>query len=205
MAYSDRTIAGTLLFAAMVIFIMGLNVAEQLYPGYSVSSNYISDLGATCRGSDCQIVQPSAMIFDSSVILAGLLTLISAHFIRRGFGTRILPFFLALSGIGSICVGIFPEYTGYPHYLAAFLAFAFGGLSVIGACPFVLAPLRYISAFLGIISLLSFALFFLNQDIGLGIGGMERMIAYPFVLAAMGFGGYLMNTGQDHSDDEASQ
>jgi hypothetical protein len=66
-------------------------------------------------------------------------------------------------------------------------------------------PLRYISVFLGIFSLLSFALFLLNQDLGLGIGGMERMIAYPFVLAAIGFGGYLMQSGQELSDDESSQ
>ena len=193
MAYSDRTIAGALLFVAMVIFIMGLNVAEQLYPGYSVSSNYISDLGATCRDNSCQIVQPSASIFNVSVFLAGLLATISAYFIRRGFRTRILPLFLALSGIGSMGVGIFPEYARYLHYSAAFLAFAFGGLSVVAAYPLVMPPLRYISVVLGIVSLFSFALFLLNQDLGLGIGGMERMIAYPFVLAAMGFGGYLMH------------
>jgi hypothetical protein len=29
---------------------------------------------------------------------------------------------------------------------------------------------------------------------------MERMIAYPFVLAAIGFGGYLMQSGQQLSD-----
>jgi len=34
---------------------------------------------------------------------------------------------------------------------------------------------------------------------------MERMIAYPFVLAAIGFGGYLMQSGQELSDDESSQ
>jgi hypothetical membrane protein len=204
MAYSDRTIAGSLLFIAMVIFIMGLNIAEQLYPGYSVSSNYISDLGATCHDGGCQIVQPSATLFNSSVMLAGLLVTISARFIRRGFSARILPAFLALSGIGSIGVGIFPEYTGYLHYFAAFLAFAFGGLSVIAACPLVMSPLRYISVLLGIVSLFSFAMFLLNQDLGLGIGGMERMIAYPFVLVAIGFAGYLMHPDREHSDGDST-
>lgn len=193
--------AGMLLFVAMIVFVVGMNVAEQLYPGYSVYSNYISDLGATCHDGSCQIVQPSASIFNSSVILAGLLATMSAYFIRRGLGARILPYFLALSGIGSMGVGIFPEYAGYLHYFAAFLAFAFGGLSVIAACLLVLPPLRYISAFLGIVSLFSFALFLLNQDLGLGPGGMERMIAYPFVLAAMGFGGYLMCSGQENSHE----
>jgi len=52
---------------------------------------------------------------------------------------------------------------------------------------------------------LSFALFLLNQDLELGIGGVERMIAYPFVLAAIGFGGYLMQFGQEHFDNDSSQ
>jgi hypothetical protein len=66
-------------------------------------------------------------------------------------------------------------------------------------------PLRYISVFHGIVSLFSFALFLLNQDLGLGIGEMERMIAYSFVLAAIAFGGYLMQSGQELSDNDSSQ
>jgi len=31
-------------------FLMGMLFAEALYPGYSISGNYISDLGAFCNG-----------------------------------------------------------------------------------------------------------------------------------------------------------
>lgn len=36
--------AGVLLFAGAVLFLTGMHIAEYLYPGYSVSGNYISDL-----------------------------------------------------------------------------------------------------------------------------------------------------------------
>ena len=192
--HSDQTVAGALLFVGAVIFIIGLNVAEQLYPGYSVSLNYISDLGATCRGTTCHIVQPSATIFNSSIFLTGVLLISSAYFIRRGFRTRVLPAFLALAGVGAMGVGIFPEYTGYFHYAAAFIAFAFGGLSAIAAYTIEKPPLRYLSVLLGIVTLTAFVLAISHHDLGLGPGGMERMIAYPFVLWVLGFGGYLMQS-----------
>jgi hypothetical membrane protein len=66
MAYSKEKVAGMLFFIAATQFVLGLTIAEALYPGYSVSDNYISDLG----------IGPSAVIFNSSVFLLGLLILI---------------------------------------------------------------------------------------------------------------------------------
>lgn len=194
MDYSDQTVAGALLFVGAVIFIIGLNVAEQLYPDYSVSLNYISDLGATCRGTTCHIVQPSATIFNSTIFMTGVLLIAGTYFIRRGFRTRFFPALLALSGVGAMGVGIFPEYTGHLHYAAAFIAFAFGGLSAIAAYTIEKPPLRYLSVLLGIVTLTAFVLSISHHDLGLGPGGMERMIAYPFVLWVLGFGGYLMQS-----------
>src|SRR5207245_86997 len=65
MRLDDRQWAGLLLFVGIAQFaIIGLTVAESVYPGYSVSINYISDLG----------VGPAALIFDPSIILLGLLS-----------------------------------------------------------------------------------------------------------------------------------
>lgn len=44
-------------------------------------------------------------------------------------------------------------------------------------------------------TLLAAVLFFSTKDfgyLGLGVGGMKRMIAYPTLLRIMGFGGYLL-------------
>jgi len=59
MAYSRERVAGMLFFAAVTQFVLGLSVAEALYPGYSLSDQYISDLGTG----------PSAIVFNSSVFI----------------------------------------------------------------------------------------------------------------------------------------
>ncbi|MGB9659567.1 MAG: DUF998 domain-containing protein [Nitrososphaerales archaeon] len=71
MRYDDIKVAGALLFVGTVQFILGLVVAEVLFPNYNVSKNFISDLG----------VGPTSLIFNSSVILFGLSLVISAYFI----------------------------------------------------------------------------------------------------------------------------
>jgi hypothetical membrane protein len=53
------TASGALFFIAATQFVLCLIIAEALYPGYSVSNNYISDLG----------VGPSAIVFNASVFL----------------------------------------------------------------------------------------------------------------------------------------
>jgi hypothetical membrane protein len=68
-------IAGVLFLVASVQFILGLVVAEALYSGYSVADNYISDLG----------VGSSSMVFNSSVFLFGVLSIIGAWFLPRTY------------------------------------------------------------------------------------------------------------------------
>ncbi len=62
-----------LFFIAVTQFVLGFTISEALYPGYSVSDNYISDLG----------IGPSSIIFNSSVFLLGLLLLIGTYFLRH--------------------------------------------------------------------------------------------------------------------------
>jgi hypothetical membrane protein len=75
-----RHAAGVLLFIGAAQFVLGLLIAEFLYPGYSASANYISDLGATCHNKICIINQPSAYIFNTSIFLLGFIALISSFF-----------------------------------------------------------------------------------------------------------------------------
>lgn len=193
MRFSNRTVAGSLLFAGMTIFIIGLNVSEELYPGYSVSENYISDLGATCRSGECQVFQPSSLIFNSCVFIAGLCAAIASYFLWREFKTRLFPGLLALAGAGAMGVGLFPEYNLFLHYTSAFLAFVFGGLATIAASTVAKSVMRYFSIMMGLLTLIAFVLMVTHHYMGLGPGGMERMVLYPFALWALGFGGYLLN------------
>ncbi len=191
-----RHAAGALLFFGAVEFVTGMHIAEYLYPAYSVSGNYISDLGATCRVT-CIIYQPSASIFNSSAILLGLLVILSSYFIWRKFDSNLVPALFCLSGLGAVGVGLFPETAGVIHVIASFMTFFFGGLSAIAAAQLVRAPFSYFSVIMGISSIIALAMYGRNIYLGLGPGGMERMIAYPILLWTIGFGGYLMSLEKD--------
>ncbi|MCW3980088.1 MAG: DUF998 domain-containing protein [Candidatus Bathyarchaeota archaeon] len=190
MKYSYERIAGTLLFVAASQFVLVLVVAEALYPGYSISANYISDLG----------VGPSAIYFNSSVFFMGLLLIIGTYFLQRAFNYKILTVLLVLTAVGAMGVGVFTEDFGTIHTVVSLIAFLFGGLSAIfsAVCSYVhdfkllKMPFSIIAVILGLISLAALVLLGSNIDLGLGVGGIERMIAYPLLMWGAGFGGYLI-------------
>ena len=188
-----RHIAGLLLFISTTQFILGLLISEFLYPGYSASANYISDLGATCHNNVCIINQPSSHIFNTSIFLFGFIAIISSYFIWREFQNRFVSVLLSLTSIGMMGVGLYTETAGTTHTIVSFIAFFFGGLSAVASYKFVKPPFAYVSLLMGLISLIALALFGSKIFLGFGPGGMERMIAYPLLLWAVGFGGYLMS------------
>jgi hypothetical membrane protein len=189
---NNRDLAGAFIFVGGVQFLIGMILAEIFYPGYNVSENYISDLGATCRDT-CIIYQPTALIFNTSVIILGIFILLSSYFIWQEFQNYLISILIGLSGLGALGIGLFPETTGTLHLIVSFIAFFFAALSAIAASKLVKTPFTYISVILGIASLAALALYGLKFYFGLGPGGMERMIAYPVLLWAVGFGGYLMS------------
>ncbi len=194
-ARDQLKMAGALLFVGAAQFIPAMSIAESLYHGYNVSAQPISDLGATCvnvyGGTSCTILQPSATIFDASVFILGLLALVGAIFIFRA-GNKVLGATLMLGGIGAMGVGVFPETTGAVHVLVSFLAFFFAGLSAVLSYRSARPPMSYFSVVLGVVTLLALVLYASSTYLGLGEGGMERMIAYPALIWIAGFGAYLM-------------
>ena len=188
----NRRIVGVLLFSGALLALLGIHLAEFLYPGYSVSGNYISDLGATCRAT-CIVYQPSAFIFNTSVILLGILIISSSYLIWKEFHSLIIAALFCFSGLGAVGVGLFPETAGFLHVIVSFITFFFGALAAIAAIRIVKAPFSYFSVLMGLASLTSLVLYGLEIYMGLGPGGMERMIAYPILLWGIGFGGYMMS------------
>jgi hypothetical membrane protein len=177
-----RKIAGLLILTGAIQLIVCMIIAETLYNGYSAADNYISDLG----------VGPSAMIFNASMILFGLMTIGGAYYIMRAFHTRLTPLLFAIAGIAAIGVGIFTEDYHEIHLVMSVLIFLFGALSAISTIKLEKSVMRYVSALLGLTGLIALALAFSGNYLGLGPGGMERMIAYPLLLWTVGFGGYLI-------------
>jgi hypothetical membrane protein len=198
MALSNAAKSGIAIFMGAVQFGIFLVVSEILYSaygtgGYSVSTNYVSDLGAKCpsSGGPCYI-PPSALLFDSSIALLWLLLLVGAYYIYRAFRWVPATAFITLAGIGALGVGIFNETTGNWHVFFSFVTFLFAGLSAITTYKLQRKPLAYISVLLGLATLVAMVLFASNTYLGLGAGGMERMIVYPVLLWSIGFGGHMM-------------
>jgi hypothetical membrane protein len=184
MKYDYGKVAGGFLFVGAVQFVLGLITAEALYPGYSVSENYISDLG----------VGATSLLFNSSVFLLGVTIIAGAYFAKRALDFRLLYFLLVLTGIGAMGVGLFPKDAGVIHSIAALIAFTFGALSAITSYKLQKPPLSFFAVLLGALSLAALALFISDNYLGLGKGGMERIIVYPITLWAIAFSGHLISS-----------
>lgn len=71
-------LSGLLFFFAGAIVLLGIITAEAFYPsGYTTFKNEISDLGAT-RQPNSVSYEPSSTIFNTIMLLAGLMVLIAS-------------------------------------------------------------------------------------------------------------------------------
>lgn len=113
-------LSGLLLFLAGAVILMGIITAEALYPGYSTSQQAISDLGAS-EPPESVIVQPSATIFNATMMVSGLLILAGTVFVISSFRARGFPVLLVLLGAGALGVGIFPGNYGSLHAILALI------------------------------------------------------------------------------------
>lgn len=182
---------------AVQFFIAQIVVQTAWVTPFSLTQNFISDLGNTTCGpypldSDMYVCSPWHAWMNASFILLGLIILVGATLVR----TAIPPgrsraaglMLLALAGAGIIAVGLFPEDVNITyHRLGAAAHFILGNLSMV-ALGIALWTTRqrpmlavYTTAS-GVVGLVATALFVSDHYVGLGIGGMERLAAYPLPL-----------------------
>lgn len=206
MIFDSKKIAGLLLFVGAAQFVFSAIIAEGLDTKYTFSQP-LNWLGG---GS-------AAFIFNSSLFLLGLFTIISAYLLQRAykdvqstFNNRLLWFLMTLTGIGAAGIGIFNESFGDAHVFVVRMFWIFAVPSAIISYRFQKKPLSYISIILGLVSLVAIILFLsevyfpnpFDFYLGIGRGGMQRMIQYPVFLWLLGFGAYLI--GDSKSDTNAS-
>ena len=106
----NLTKAGFLFFLAGSIILMGIITAETYYPEeytYTTANSMISDLGAT-EPPNSLITQPSATIFNLTMIISGLMVLTGSIFLFRYSNDKIAGILIGLLGLGALGVGIFP-------------------------------------------------------------------------------------------------
>ncbi|MHB2036593.1 MAG: DUF998 domain-containing protein, partial [Nitrososphaerales archaeon] len=99
---------------------------------------------------------------------------------------------LGLAGIGAMGVGIFPETTGSLHVLVSLITFLFGGLATVLSYQILKSTLRFFSVIMGVMTLGALILYSSKIYLGLGLGGMERMIAFPVLFWGLAFAGFLL-------------
>ena len=131
------------------------------------------------------------------MFLLGALLVAAAYLFRQGSGSIVVPLLLAVTGLGAMGVGVFPETTGVLHHLVSLVAFAGGGLAALASFSFSKPILSYFAVILGAITLVALGLYASGVYLGLGAGGMERMIELPVVIWGIAFGGYLAGRTED--------
>jgi hypothetical membrane protein len=192
-------VAGISYSCAGFVLLMGIIIAETKYPNFRhyTTRQEISDLGGT-RPPHGLVTQPSAMIFDTTMLIAGVLLLAGAFALWRLYRDRLLTVAAALFGVGTFLVGIFPGNTT-PHPFAAMIAFVFSALTAIAAFRVTSAPFRVMCVFAGLLSLAALIAGELGDNSpvvkSIGIGGTERWIVFPVILWLVFFGGYLLASG----------
>lgn len=196
--YRPLEIGGVLYVLAVFQFLVFELVAETLYSGYSVASNYISDLGATCVDPPstlhCVVNQPTATIFDITVSLLGLMLLAGAFFVYHGTRKKLYFVTSAVADIAILLVGVLPENTGWAHAILSVILFYFLGISLLLAWTIANGDvIRYLVVASGALTL-----FFNVDNVAagtVGVGGQERLLVLSALLGLLALGGYL--TGQN--------
>jgi hypothetical membrane protein len=184
-------------------FITQIIVARAWEIHYSLANNTISDLGNTACGiySDRYVCSPLHGLMNASFIMLGIAMAAGSLLIYQEFKksrASLIGFSLmAIAGLGTLIVGLFPENTvSGLHIFGAAMPFLIGniGLVVLGLSLYLPKSLRIFTIFSGILSLLALVFLLSHQYLGIGFGGVERIVAYPQTIWLIVFGFYISST-----------
>lgn len=185
---------------SLQFFVAQLIIGANWPTHYSLTTNTISDLGNTACGiyGGRYVCSPLHAWMNASFIVLGLTMIIGSTLIYHEFvrsrRSAVGFIFMALAGLGTALVGIFAENTiASLHEFGAALPFLVGNVAllVLGMALQMPRLLRYYTYFSGVVALSAFALFAMHQYLGLGLGGMERIVAYPQTFWLIIFGVYM--------------
>jgi hypothetical membrane protein len=181
-------------------FLTQIFVALTWPVSYSYFSNAISDLGNTACGlyAERYVCSPYYTWMNASFIVLGATMIAGSALIYQEFrsnnANKIGFGFMALAGLGTILVGLFPENTIAPlHFSGAFLAFVLGNIALIifGLSLGLSGTFKTYTIISGAVALVAVPFFFAKIYFGLGFGGMERVVAYPQAIWLIAFGIYM--------------
>jgi len=178
---------GALIALGVVQFVAAMAWVQIRYGGYSLLTNYISDLGNTSTS-------PLPAVFNISIMGLGAFAFLGTLLAWGGFargGTRVVGLFLLLiASVAAVMVGLFPENVNPPvHDFVSLMVFLPGGLALVILAAGMRAgshwsSYRTFSAVLGAITLVSLAYYAPTQEINTTFdpGLIERLIVAPILI-----------------------
>lgn len=180
---------GPILYVTSIqYFAVQFFVALQWRPPYNLSRDTISDLGNTACGTwnGRYVCSPFHNLMNASFVVLGITMTLGSMLVSRYFanGRASKAGFaaMAISGVGVIMVGFFPENSvSALHGLGAAIPFVLGNASLIILALSLKVPalLRLYFFLSGVMALLGLVAYASSYDLGLGEGGIERVVAYP--------------------------
>jgi hypothetical membrane protein len=168
-------------------FVVAMGVVQSGYAGYSLLTNYISDLGNTATS-------PLHDVFNASIIVLGILAFVGLLLLWSAFPrSAVRPVGLGLlliASVAAILVGLFPENVNPPvHDFVSLMVFLPGGLALaLLSIPMRSstwwAGLRAPSLGLGVVTLASLAYYVPTQanNTTFDQGLIERLIVVPILV-----------------------
>jgi hypothetical membrane protein len=202
-------LAGALLALTGIGVLMSIITNEALYPAarqYNTFANTISDLGGTVPPNS-YMVQPNRAIFIATMAVSGALVLVSTYLLWPGVPSRRISIGLLVFGISLVGLAVFPGNVPTWHPWIALTCFMAASITAVMSRKVLHPPVTYFAVALGVIALVAtFAGLESFEGTGpqewIGLGGVERWIAYPVLMWLVVFGTALMSRDRGRSRSE---
>jgi hypothetical membrane protein len=177
--FSDdsQRLAGVLFALLAAQFMTVIMLASAMAPGYDFNGAAISDLG---------VIPETALLFNASLVVVGLLNVLGGFLFYRTHGSRWLLALFGLAGVGAVGAGLFPLDTGGLHSLFALLAFLGFNVEAIASATRLEGVMKFLSVLAGVVGLVFLVVMVV------GDGGNAAVIVYPVMVWLMVLGGYLL-------------
>ena len=183
---------------AVQFFVTQIVVATAWTRPFSLRSDYISDLGNTAcgaypAGSAHLVCSPWHLAMNASFMMLGVTMVLGAWLTRDAFPPgwvrSLARGLFVLAGLGVFVVGVYPENTDNArHVFGAGLNFVAGNIAMIvyglalAQRPGEQRALTAFSVIAGTVGFVATLLFVSGHYLGIGLGGMERVAAYPMTV-----------------------
>lgn len=182
-------------------FVVHVIVQSAWAEPYSWAGNNISDLGNVHCALQPEpepryVCSPEHGLMNTSFVVLGALLVVGVVLTgravwRRGPAAVAARLLLAGAGVGFVLAGLAPaDADENMHVLGALLIMATGniGLLLAGLGLAASPASRWATALLGFAAATALGLFLSHHYLGLGMGGMERVAAFPLLAWALAVG-----------------